>query len=115
VENWRDDFEDFRTYIKTPTGMSYREWLAEREAQAAACPSPTLPASGTQVGGHHYKLLAIQPSEFIFRNNLNWCAGNIVKYASRAGRKGPAAEDIRKIIHYAELWLEWLDDKNEAD
>ena len=39
-------------------------------------------ASDLQVGGDHYKSFSIQPSEFIFRNNLNWCVGN----ASRAPR-----------------------------
>jgi len=69
--------------------------------------------SETQIGGEHYQSLPIQPSEYIFRNGLSWPAGNIVKYATRAGRKGGAEgmrQDIEKIKHYAELWLEWLND-----
>ena len=68
-------------------------------------------ASERQVGGTHYRDLAIQPSEFIYRNNLNWLAGSIVKYAARAGRKGGTEgmrQDIEKVKHYAELWLEWI-------
>ena len=68
-------------------------------------------ASERQVGGTHYRDLAIQPSEFIYRNNLNWLAGSIVKYAARAGRKGGLEgmrQDIEKVKHYAELWLEWI-------
>lgn len=62
-------------------------------------------AKDDQVGGDHYKSLAIQPAEFIHRNGLGYLEGNIVKYASRHRQKG-GAQDIRKIIHYAELLLE---------
>jgi hypothetical protein len=65
-------------------------------------------ASDRQEGGAHYRELPIQPIEYIYRNGLNWCAGNIVKYATRAGRKDATEQEIRKIIHYAELWLEML-------
>lgn len=59
----------------------------------------------TQIGGDHYKGIAIQPTEFIQRNGLNWCEGNIVKYACRHRVKN-GIEDVRKIIHYAELLIE---------
>jgi len=58
-----------------------------------------------QVGGTHYKNLAIQPIEYIMANDMKYCAANIVKYATRAEQKN-GTEDIKKIIHYAELWLE---------
>lgn len=61
-------------------------------------------AMSTQVGGSHYKDLAIQPIEFITKNNLGFCEGNIIKYATRHKSKN-GAEDIRKIIHYARLIL----------
>lgn len=59
----------------------------------------------TQVGGSHYKDTSIQPIEYIMANNLDFCEGNIVKYTTRHHTKG-GAEDIRKVIHYAELLLE---------
>lgn len=62
-------------------------------------------AKDEQVGGDHYKSLAIQPAEFIHKNGLGYLEGNIVKYASRHRQKG-GAQDVRKIIHYAELLLE---------
>jgi hypothetical protein len=68
------------------------------------------------VGGDHYKDMRIQPNEYIWANNLNWFAGNIVKYATRAGRKGGKAGavlDVEKIKHYAELWLERLSTEGE--
>lgn len=65
---------------------------------------PTMDALSKQVGGDHYKSMAIQPIEFIAKNNLGFMEGNIVKYAARHKSKG-GAEDVRKIIHYAQLIL----------
>lgn len=62
--------------------------------------------SDTQVGGGHYKDMAIQPSYFSQVNKLSWCEANVVKYVCRHKAKN-GAEDIRKAIHYLELLLEW--------
>lgn len=59
----------------------------------------------TQVGGAHYKSMVIQPVEFCQKNQLNHCESSIVKYACRHKSKG-GAEDIKKIIHYAQLILQ---------
>ena len=59
----------------------------------------------TQVGGDHYKGMAIQPIEFIHANGLDFFQGNMVKYAVRHKSKN-GAEDLRKVIHYAQLALE---------
>lgn len=67
-------------------------------------------ASEKQIGGNHYKCFKIQPSEYCYSNGLNTLASNIVKYATRAGKKGDREDmrkDLDKIIHYAELWLEY--------
>lgn len=61
-----------------------------------------------QIGGHHYKEMAIQPIEFILANDLPFCEGNIVKYICRYKQKG-GMEDIKKVIHYAEILLEKLE------
>ena len=45
------------------------------------------------------------PIEYITKNNLDFCEGNIVKYISRHKLKN-GAEDIKKVIHYAQLILE---------
>jgi upstream activation factor subunit UAF30 len=58
-----------------------------------------------QEGGNHYKNLPIQPIQAIVKNNLDWFQGNITKYAWRHHFKG-GAEDLKKVIHYAELALE---------
>jgi hypothetical protein len=58
-----------------------------------------------QVGGSHYQDMAIQPIEFIMENQLDFIQGNIIKYAVRYKNKGQPVDDLRKIIHYAELAL----------
>lgn len=58
-----------------------------------------------QVGGSHYKDLGIQPIEYVMANNMDYCEANIVKYITRHHAKG-GAEDVRKVIHYAELLLQ---------
>jgi len=62
-------------------------------------------ATDVQVGGNHYKDFKIRPVEYISKNKLNFLEGNIIKYVSRHRNKN-GAEDIKKIIHYAELILE---------
>jgi hypothetical protein len=65
-----------------------------------------LQSSDIQVGGSHYRDLAIQPSEFIHRNRLGWCEGNVIKYVSRHRAKN-GKEDLLKALHYLNLLLEW--------
>ena len=63
-------------------------------------------ASLSQVGGDHYKDRPIQPAQYCQLNRLNHCEASIVKYATRHADKN-GAEDVKKIIHYAQLILEW--------
>jgi hypothetical protein len=55
-----------------------------------------------QVGGNHYKKYKIQPIEFILKNNIGFCEGNVIKYILRFREKGLIA-DLDKAIHYIEL------------
>ncbi len=59
----------------------------------------------TQVGGSHYKDMAIQPYEYIMANNMPYLEANVIKYVSRHRKKG-REQDIRKAIHNLELLLE---------
>jgi hypothetical protein len=59
-----------------------------------------------QVGGGHYKGMAIQPSEYANANNLGFLEGNVVKYVSRHKSKG-GMQDILKAMHYLNMILEW--------
>ena len=67
--------------------------------------------SNRQEGGDHYDM-AIQPTEFIFKNKLGFIEGNVIKYLCRHRQKN-GAEDIIKAIHYLELILEY--EYNESD
>ena len=62
-------------------------------------------ASEKKNGGDHNRQFKIMPIEYIAKNKLDFCEGNIVKYISRHRLKN-GAEDIKKVIHYAELILE---------
>ncbi len=59
----------------------------------------------TQVGGTHYKDMAIQPVEFIHRNGIPYMEACAIKYLCRWRRKG-GVEDLRKAIHYIELLIQ---------
>lgn len=58
----------------------------------------------TQVGGNHYSKYAIQPTEYIIKNNLNFCEGNVVKYVTRYKDKG-GVEDLKKARHYLDILI----------
>jgi len=62
-------------------------------------------ASNKQIGGNHYQSMAIQPSEFIYRNKLDWFEGNAIKYICRHKAKN-GEQDIDKAIHYLQLLKE---------
>tara|TARA_B110000908_G_scaffold8724_1_gene10795 strand:- start:410 stop:679 length:270 start_codon:yes stop_codon:yes gene_type:complete len=63
----------------------------------------------TQVGGSHYKLMKIQPLEFIIANQMDYCEANVVKYISRWRSKN-GVEDLRKARHYIDLLIETATD-----
>ena len=58
-----------------------------------------------QMGGDHYRKMAIQPIQFITANNLGFCEGNIIKYVCRWPQKG-GVEDLKKARHYIDLLIE---------
>jgi hypothetical protein len=62
-------------------------------------------ATDTQVGGSHYKDMAIQPVDYIHKNNLSYLEGNVIKYITRHRSKGGKA-DVEKALHYCQLILE---------
>lgn len=79
---------------------------ARRPTLVQRCgPTGLARASESQVGGSHYKTLAIQPAEYCQRNGLRYCEANVVKYVTRHRDKG-GRQDIEKAIHYLQLLLE---------
>ncbi len=64
------------------------------------------------IGGEHYLQHQIQPVEFIVRNGLGYCEGNVVKYVTRWREKG-GIDDLRKARHYIDLLIELTDYENQ--
>jgi hypothetical protein len=62
-------------------------------------------ALSRQEGGVHYKLLAIQPVEYIHRNGLGFCEGSVIKYVTRWRAKN-GLEDLKKARHFLDLLIE---------
>ncbi len=62
----------------------------------------------------HYKM-KIQPIEYIMANKLDFCSGNIVKYASRWDKKGEPYSDLCKIVEYAKILIEELPAMGESN
>tara|TARA_R100001079_G_C4353487_1_gene111982 strand:- start:327 stop:575 length:249 start_codon:yes stop_codon:yes gene_type:complete len=62
-----------------------------------------------QIGGSHYKDMAIQPFEFISKNELTFFQGNVIKYVCRYKQKN-GIQDLEKVIHYCQLEILKLKD-----
>ena len=61
-------------------------------------------ARDRQVGGSHYDY-AIQPIDFIMKNNIPFAEGNIIKYVVRHRDKN-GKQDLEKAIHYLQMLIE---------
>lgn len=63
--------------------------------------------SQQQIGGSHYKDMpdGLQPIQLAYKLNLSPAQFSILKYLFRYKRKN-GAEDIQKVIHYAQIILE---------
>ena len=62
-------------------------------------------ALGVQVGGDHYKNKPIQPVEYIVKNNIGFCEGNVIKYVTRWKSKN-GIDDLKKAKHYIDLLIQ---------
>lgn len=57
------------------------------------------------INPNYYTDMKIAPSDYIWKNNIPYLEGNVIKYISRhKGKNG--AEDIKKAIKYCEMILE---------
>ena len=75
---------------------------------------PGMTALKKQVGGSHYKDMAIQPVEFIHANGIGFFEGNAIAYLCRWKVKGGVG-DLKKAIHHIELLIELEQKKGGAD
>lgn len=58
-----------------------------------------------QIGGNHYKDMAIQPVEFCMKNNLNFCVSSAIKYLCRYKNKN-GKQDLEKARHFIDLLIQ---------
>jgi hypothetical protein len=106
LEPWRKYENILRDHLNAATGCF---GLAAEPAKRSDKPS------NEQVGGSHYKDLAIQPAEYVHRNKLGYLEGAVVKYVTRHKQKA-GAQDIRKAIHCLQLLLEYeYDSRGEGE
>ena len=85
------------------------------KADADAVASKFVPMNGDCFTPDYYRLTLrdLQGTEFTtdvteIARQLPYIAGNIIKYAVRAGKKNNAKHDVTKIIEYARRWLQEL-------
>lgn len=74
---------------------------------AAPVPVKAKPAPDplkVQVGGGHYKDLAIQPMEYSMANKLDACQHSVVKYVTRFRQKN-GIQDLEKAKHILDLLI----------
>lgn len=65
-------------------------------------------ALNEQIGGDHYKDMAIQPIEFCELNKLSACETLAIKYLCRHRSKN-GRQDLEKAIHCIQLLIELVD------
>lgn len=63
-------------------------------------------AMRSQVGGSHYKDLAIQPMEYSMANGLDACQHTAIKYITRF-REKEGVKDLEKAIHTIQMLIEF--------
>lgn len=72
-------------------------------------------AKSTQVGGDHYRRMAVQPWDIIdtwpIEQQIGFHRGNALKYLLRMGAKDAGAQEARKAGHYCQKLAEVLDAK----
>lgn len=71
-------------------------------------------ANEKQVGGTHYVSLPMQPLELITTVRCSFIQGNIIKYVTRYKSKN-RGQDLRKVIHYAQLAMYYNDKRRCKD
>ncbi len=69
-------------------------------------------ASETQVGGTHYKDMAIEPWDVVdgwpIEQRIGYYRGNAIKYLLRMGSKDVSEREVRKAEHYCQKLAETL-------
>jgi len=74
--------------------------------------SPITQPSLRQVGGDHYKKLAVQPWDVVdtwpIEQQIGYYRGGALKYVMRMGSKDESIQEVGKGLHYLEKLVECL-------
>lgn len=97
--------------------MKDKPKITKLEIKQGALPltgeSTTFAPLNIQVGGSHYKQMAIQPVEFCELNQIPYCMANAIKYLCRHRLKH-GKQDLEKAAHYCELGYSMYEDTKKA-
>ena len=78
---------------------------------------PIMQPSLRQVGGDHYKKLAVQPWDVVdtwpIEQQIGYYRGGALKYLMRMGSKDESIQEIAKGLHYLEKLIECLKRQRE--
>lgn len=79
--------------------------------------TPIMQPSLRQVGGDHYKKLAVQPWDVVdtwpIEQQIGYYRGGALKYVMRMGSKDESIQEVGKGLHYLEKLIECL--KRQAE
>lgn len=120
TEGYRDKhsaFYDYRNRYIEKTNLlfvgteeevfkEFTKYEAQKNKTAEEIFLPKYESLQKQVGGGHYKNMAITPAEFIIKNDIPWIDGDAIVYICRHKSKN-GAEDLKKAIQCLEIALEF--------
>ena len=102
IPKWVENFNDLQTAV---CEFHHELWKDKQKMVLTKEQEQREKASKEQVGGDHYKGMAIQPDEFIYANHIGFHEGNVIKYVCRWRSKG-GLDDLRKAKHFIDLLIE---------
>ena len=69
-------------------------------------------ARDMQIGGDHYKNMAVEPWDVVdswpLEQRIGYYRGNVLKYTMRMGNKDERLQEAQKGLHYQEKLVETL-------
>lgn len=75
-------------------------------------------ANDFQIGGDHYKNMAVEPWDVVdcwsLNQRIGYYRGNALKYLMRCTGKGKMREDLMKAKHYIEKLIEVIEEAQAA-
>lgn len=121
--NYKESFKQLELMSEMENAMNeFYETVPESEFPKPESPNIVIrefTAKEKQVGGNHYKLFAIQPYEFCYKNGLNNLQSEAVSYIVRYDKKWPGdiekqLIDLKKAKHTIELLIEQIENEQRS-